>query len=133
MEQWRLLDQAKSFVDEGARLAGPEVLLETGDVYVSVYTGLRQSTTVLDRLLADGVERYGVYWLRAQVLALRGDADGAMLALRHAADLGWRDSLEAAHDPALNSLQSRNDFHSLIARIGNENSQMKRKSDPAAP
>jgi len=86
----------------------------------------------LDRLLADGVERYGVYWLRAQLLALRGDADGAMLALRHAADLGWRDSMDAEHEPAFSSLQPRNDFHSLIERLDKENLQMKRKIAPAA-
>jgi transcriptional activator of cad operon len=81
----------------------------------------------LDRLVADGVERYGVYKLRAQVLALRGDADGAMRALRHAADLGWRESIDAEHDPALGSLQSRSDFRSLIERTGKDDLQMRQK------
>jgi transcriptional activator of cad operon len=86
----------------------------------------------LDRLIADGVERYGVYKLRAQVLALRGDADGAMRALRHAADLGWRESIDAEHDPAFGSLQSRSDFRSLIERTGKDNLQMRQKFSPSS-
>jgi hypothetical protein len=86
----------------------------------------------LDRLIADGVERYGVYKLRAQVLALRGDADGAMRALRHAADLGWRESIDAEHDPAFASLQSRSDFRSLIERTGKDNLQMRQKFSPSS-
>jgi transcriptional activator of cad operon len=86
----------------------------------------------LDRMLADGVERYGVYKLRAQVLALRGDADGAMQALRHAADLGWRESIDAEHDPAFASLQSRGDFRSLIERTAKDNLQMRLKFSPTS-
>jgi transcriptional activator of cad operon len=86
----------------------------------------------LDRMLADGVERYGVYKLRAQVLALRGDADGAMQALRHAADLGWRESIDAEHDPAFASLQSRGDFRSLIERTDKDNLQMRLKFSPTS-
>jgi hypothetical protein len=85
----------------------------------------------IDRMVADGLERYGAYKLRAEVLALRGDAEGAMLALRHAADLGWRESIEAAHDPAFATLRSRADFRSLIERIDDVNLQMRRKFAPS--
>jgi transcriptional activator of cad operon len=85
----------------------------------------------LDRMLADGVERYGVYKLRAQVLALRGDADGAMQALRQAAGLGWRESIDAEHDPAFASLQSRSDFRSLIERTGKDNMRIRLKFSPS--
>ena len=66
------------------------------------------------------------------MLALRGDADGAMRALRHAADLGWRESIDAEHDPAFGSLQSRSDFRSLIERTGKDNLQMRQKFSPSA-
>ena len=52
LEQWHMLDAARPFVDEGARLAGPAGLLERGGTYVTVYTRLRQTTAAFDRLLA---------------------------------------------------------------------------------
>jgi hypothetical protein len=87
----------------------------------------------LEGLMQAGVERYGAYKLRAEVLALRGDADGAMLALRHAADLGWRDALQAAHDPAFESLRARSDYRLLIERVNRQNLQMQpRAGSPGA-
>jgi TolB-like protein/DNA-binding winged helix-turn-helix (wHTH) protein/Tfp pilus assembly protein PilF len=78
----------------------------------------------LEGLMQAGVERYGAYKLRAEVLALRGDADGAMLALRQAADLGWRDALQAEHDPAFESLRPRSDYRLLIERVNRQNRQI---------
>jgi TolB-like protein/DNA-binding winged helix-turn-helix (wHTH) protein/Flp pilus assembly protein TadD len=78
----------------------------------------------LQSLMQAGVERYGAYTLRAEVLALRADADGAMLALRHAADLGWRDAMQAEHDPAFESLRVRSDFRALIEHAKQQNLQM---------
>ena len=51
LEQWNMLDAAKSFVDQGARLAGPTGLLESGGTYVGIYTRLRQWTAAFDRLV----------------------------------------------------------------------------------
>ncbi len=84
-------------------------------------------TARLARMTQAGIERYGVYKLRAEVLALRGDADGAMLALQHAADLGWRDALQAEHDPAFASLRERGDYRVLIERLNQQNLQMQPK------
>ena len=78
----------------------------------------------LQSLMQAGVERYGAYTLRAEVLALRADADGAMLALRHAADLGWRAAMQAEHDPALESLRARSDFRLLLGRAKQQDLQM---------
>jgi TolB-like protein/DNA-binding winged helix-turn-helix (wHTH) protein/Flp pilus assembly protein TadD len=78
----------------------------------------------LDSLKQAGVERYGIDKLRAEVLALRGDADGAMVALGHAAELGWRGTTQALHDPALASLQSRTDFQALMERLRQQDQQM---------
>jgi TolB-like protein len=85
---------------------------------------LNALATRLQSLMQAGVERYGAYTLRAEVLALRADADGAMLALRHAADLGWRDATQAEHDPAFDSLRVRSDFRVLIERAKQQNLQM---------
>ncbi len=75
-------------------------------------------------LMQAGVERYGAYKLRAEVLALRADADGAMLAMRHAADLGWRDAMQAEHDPAFEALRVRGDYRALIEHAKQQNLQM---------
>ena len=71
LESWRMLEAARPFVDQGARLAGPAGLLESGSTYVSVYTGLRQPTAVFDRLLVARAEA---------VAALGPDRDASSLA-----------------------------------------------------
>ncbi len=81
-------------------------------------------------LMQAGVERYGAYKLRAEVLALRADADGAMLAMRHAADLGWREAMQAEHDPAFESLRARSDYRALIEHAKQQNLQMQARIGP---
>jgi transcriptional activator of cad operon len=90
--------------------------------------GEQQLATLLrtvDKLKQAGVERYGVYTLRAAVLALRGDSNGAMVALGRAAELGWRGALQAESDPALSSLQSRADFRELLERLRQQNERLR--------
>ncbi|MFI4869885.1 MAG: winged helix-turn-helix domain-containing tetratricopeptide repeat protein [Steroidobacterales bacterium] len=89
-------------------------------------SALRRLDALAGRLalmMQAGIERYGVYELRAELLALRGDADGAMFALHRAADLGWRDVLQAEHDPAFASLRARSDYRVLIERLNQQNLQ----------
>jgi TolB-like protein/DNA-binding winged helix-turn-helix (wHTH) protein len=86
--------------------------------------------TRVQGLMQAGVERYGAYKLRAEVLALRADADGAMLALRHAADLGWREAMQAEHDPAFESLRARSDYRALIEHAKQQNLQMQPRIGP---
>ncbi len=78
----------------------------------------------LDAMERAGVERYGVYYLQAMALAMRGDGDGAMVALGHAAELGWRGAMQATRDPTLTALQSRADFRMLIERLQLQNQRM---------
>lgn len=85
----------------------------------------------LDNLKQAGVERFGVYTLRAAILALRADGDGAMVALGHAAELGWRGAMEAERDPALTSLQSRPDFRALLERLRQQDEHM--RADLSSP
>jgi TolB-like protein/DNA-binding winged helix-turn-helix (wHTH) protein/tetratricopeptide (TPR) repeat protein len=84
----------------------------------------------LDRLRQGSVERYGVYKLRAAALTLRGDFDGAMSALGHAADMGWREATQAMHDPVFAPLQSRSDFQLLMGRVQGEDLQMRSRISP---
>jgi transcriptional activator of cad operon len=92
----------------------------TGDTKFAVQS-LAQLNTLLDRLTAAGMRRHGVYELQADVAALRGDADAAMLALQRAADQGWRDVWLAEREPYFAALRARADFRALMERIGREN------------
>jgi tetratricopeptide (TPR) repeat protein len=87
-------------------------------------------STSLEHLTQAGVERYGVYYLKAAVLAQKGDAEGAMVALGHAAELGWRSALLSQHDPALASLQTRPDFRALIGRLQQQDHEMSARLTP---
>src|SRR6185436_16051899 len=51
LEDWDMLAAARPFVEEGARLAGDDGLLDQGSAYVSVRTRLCEANATLDRLL----------------------------------------------------------------------------------
>jgi transcriptional activator of cad operon len=78
---------------------------------------LQEILIMLDQEMAAGVQQFGPYALRAQVLALLGDPDAAMQALTRAADLGWRREWWAQREPFFAALRGRNDFRALMARI----------------
>jgi transcriptional activator of cad operon len=135
----RLLDKALAAPDLGSHaLDDPwfERQGESADILVAmVELGVGEHTSAeqrlgallarLDRIKQRGVERYGVDKLRAAALALRGDLDGAMTALGHAADMGWRETTQALHDPAFAPLQARSDFRLLMERVQGEDLQMR--------
>ena len=85
------------------------VELQTGDRQ-SAMRHLDTLSTMLDHLVQSGERRYGVDELRAAVLALRGDGDGAMRSLASAAEKGWRRSWWAEREPDLSSLRARATF-----------------------
>jgi serine/threonine-protein kinase len=89
-------------------------------------------TALLDRLIAAGMRRHGVYQLQAQVAALRGDAEGAMRALQRAADQGWRDVWLAEREPYLAPLRQRADFRALLERVRADNEASVRTLPPEA-
>ncbi len=99
------------------------VELQTGDRQ-SAMRHLDTLSTMLDHLVQAGERRYGVDELRAAVLALRGDGDGAMRSLTSAAELGWRRSWWAEREPDLSSLRARGDFRALIARVSGSNAEL---------
>jgi transcriptional activator of cad operon len=95
---------------------------------------LAQLSTLLDRMTTAGMQRYGVYELQAQIAALRGDPQAAMVALQLAADHRWRQVWLAEHEPFFASLRSRADFRSLLDRVRRENADESAKIDAdAAP
>jgi hypothetical protein len=86
----------------------------------------------LDQLVRNGEQRYGVEEVRATVLALRGDGDGAMRAIRQAAQLGWRRSWWAQHEPDLAPLWARNDFRELMSQVDRSNHELRDRLIPVA-
>lgn len=72
---------------------------------------------MLARFEAGGATVSGLYALRAQSLALRGEPAAAMESLRRAVERGWRGSRAARTDPLLATLRERDDFRQLMAHV----------------
>jgi TolB-like protein/Tfp pilus assembly protein PilF len=144
---------ARAFVDRA--LASPDLrpddlaspwLARTGRAYLLIAAAAHRATgdavgaardlsvlsALLDRLMEAGMRRHGVYELQAQVAALRGDGDGAMLALRRAADQGWREAWLAEREPYFASLRSRADYRALLQRVRADNETDARALAPEA-
>jgi hypothetical protein len=96
----------------------------TGDT-ASAMKRLDAVASTLDKLVQAGERGYAVDELRATVLAQRGQADGAMQSLTRAADLGWRRSWGAEHEPDVASLWTRSDFRALMVRVNRSNDEMR--------
>jgi len=79
---------------------------------------------MLNRMIADGVERYATYELRAKVYALKGQSDDAMRDLNKAAALGWRRIWWARHEPYFAALEARSDYQALLARVAASNERL---------
>ena len=82
---------------------------------------LAELSALLDRMVEGGVQTNGMYFVRAELEAMRGDADKAMVALQRAVQLGWRDAWIAEHQPYLESLRARADFRALLAAVNARN------------
>jgi TolB-like protein/DNA-binding winged helix-turn-helix (wHTH) protein len=100
------------------------VELQSGET-ASAMKRLDAVASTLDKLVQAGERGYGVDELRATVLALRGDAAGAMQSLTHAADLGWRRSWWAEREPDVATLLTRTDFRALMERVNRSNDEMR--------
>jgi tetratricopeptide (TPR) repeat protein len=85
-------------------------------------------SAMLDQLVRNGDKRYGVDELRATVLALRGDGDGAMRSLAGAADLGWRRAWWAEREPDVSALWARSDFRALMSRVNESNAELRKRA-----
>ena len=109
---------AYSYLNTGSATAGTSLLQKTA--------------ALLDRMTAGGTERHGVYVLKADVAALRGDADGAMRALTRASQLGWRNVWAVEREPFLETLRGRSDYQTLIKRISAANQSVSSRVAAAA-
>jgi transcriptional activator of cad operon len=113
LARWGISDQLILAVVEkqsGDSVAGAQHLQELADM--------------LDRITRAGEERHGIYALKAEVLALMGNQDGAMQSLKRAFELGWRGSWWAQHEPYFAELRSRADFRALLERVDDADRRM---------
>ena len=94
---------------------------------------LNQLDALLNRLIAAGMNRHGVFELQGESAALRGNGNAAMAALQRAAQLGWRDVWLAEHEPYFTLLRGRPDFRALLDRIRAENDAEGAKLGTANP
>jgi TolB-like protein/DNA-binding winged helix-turn-helix (wHTH) protein/Tfp pilus assembly protein PilF len=76
---------------------------------------------MLNKMVADGVERNATYELRARVYALKGQGDDAMKDLDKAVKHGWRRAWWATHEPYFASLLPRGDFQALMSEVERSN------------
>jgi transcriptional activator of cad operon len=112
------LDLAAADISLGDRVAATQEL----DIVMAM----------VNKMIADGVVRYGTYELRAKVYALQGKNDDAMRDIVKAAELGWRRSWWAMHEPYLAGLRNRSDFQELIGQVNRSNKLLtdKLKANP---
>jgi tetratricopeptide (TPR) repeat protein len=78
---------------------------------------LAAAQEIIDGAVKGGMRRHDIYLMRAEIAALRGDANAAMQSLTTAAELGWRYVWLAKHLPYFQSIRERPDFKALVARI----------------
>jgi TolB-like protein/DNA-binding winged helix-turn-helix (wHTH) protein len=130
-DQDALLDPWYVRWGDQAALTRAVVALRSGDE-AAYRSDLEALSTAVDKMLAQGVERHGVYELRAAIRALRGQPQQAVADLRHAATLGWRRSFWAQREPQFESLRTRADFRALLAQV-DESNQPLRRALAAAP
>jgi TolB-like protein/DNA-binding winged helix-turn-helix (wHTH) protein len=78
---------------------------------------LEELAALLDRQVANGMQTCGLYEIRAQLAAMRGQPDVAVAELRRAVQLGWSDVWLAEHQPYFESLRDREDYRGLLATV----------------
>jgi tetratricopeptide (TPR) repeat protein len=88
---------------------------------------LERLVSMLDAMIAAGVERHATYQYRAEAYALLGQGDAAMRDLATAARLGWRRVWWARHEPYFASLQQRGDFRALLENVQRANEPLAAK------
>jgi TolB-like protein/Flp pilus assembly protein TadD len=128
------LDRARSSPDwQPASLSKPDFvrLGNSTAIYVAgieLSAGNREAAlqvldaldATLDRLEKDGGACSGLYGLRAESLALRGDSEGSMANLRRAHEKGWRQASSARRQPYLRALDAREDYRQLLDQTERE-------------
>jgi tetratricopeptide (TPR) repeat protein len=88
---------------------------------------LQRLVSMLDAMIAAGVERHATYQYRAEAHALLGQGDEAMRDLASAVKLGWRRVWWARHEPYFASLYPRGDFRALMDSVERANEPLAAK------
>jgi TolB-like protein/DNA-binding winged helix-turn-helix (wHTH) protein/tetratricopeptide (TPR) repeat protein len=76
---------------------------------------LDELAALIDRQIGNGMQTYGLYDIKAQLAAMRGQPDAAVSELRRALQLGWSDVWLAEHQPYYEALRDRADYRELLA------------------
>lgn len=82
---------------------------------------LAELSALIDRLDSSGVRTSGLPLLKAQLAAMRGEAEVAMRELKTAVDRGWNEAWLAERQPYFQSLSERPDFQQLLAAVRAKN------------
>jgi len=82
---------------------------------------LAELSGLLDRMAAEGVRTHGMFELRANIAAQRGDAKAALEALQTAVDLGWRATWQAEREPYFRQMRGDPDIAALFADLNERN------------
>jgi transcriptional activator of cad operon len=127
--EWPFFARGAGAVGTSYRMDLAAAYLALGD-RASAQQELNSVLTMLNEMIAAGVERNATYELRAKVYALEGQGDQAMRDLGTAVKLGWRRAWWAAHEPYFASLRTRSDFQDLIAKVGRSNNRLTENIKP---
>jgi len=123
-DERELVNSAQVFNGYSPAVICAGVLMETGERDRALRM-LSDLDSLLDRLERNGWNNHGLYSLRAESLALRGEGDAAMQSLHRAVARGWRMSWRAQAEPYLASLWARDDFKALIKDVEARNASMR--------
>ncbi len=91
---------------------------------------LGELEVLLQRVAAAGVQTYGLFELRAELAAMRGQGDAAVAELRRAIEAGWCAVWSAEHEPYFDSVKERADFKELLAAVRVRNAATAAKLRP---
>jgi TolB-like protein/DNA-binding winged helix-turn-helix (wHTH) protein/tetratricopeptide (TPR) repeat protein len=102
---FNLFDGTQIRHEYSASLTHAGIALRGGGDRAKALALLREFEALLDRYEAHGGRHFGVYALRAESLAIRGENDEAEAALAKAWEHGWRDTWRMRRDPYLTGIK----------------------------
>ena len=98
------------------RVTMANVYIKTSDPQIGEDL-LRESFDFLMMLREQGLATPGSYYVEAQIYALQGNKQAALISLRKAIDIGWRKHWYMVQDPNLESLRDTPEFREMMAEV----------------
>ena len=98
------------------RVTLANVYIKTGDPQIGEDL-LRESFDFLMMLRDQGLGTPGSYYVEAQIYALQGNKQAALISLRKAIDIGWREHWYMLRNPNLESLRDTPEFKEMMAEV----------------